>query len=159
MANDRQDAFRRHAGDRNLWAGRHLATQNDLAATFVATCVDFYLQPGGKFGFVLPYAALRARHWDPFRAGAWSLPPDAGRNRTPVDLSKDAWDMFAVSDPPFPQANSSVVFGSRLNTSDATAQVNARPLAGVLSAGNDEMVNSQNVVGRCETSVAMGTST
>ena len=55
MANDRQDTFRRHASDRKLSAGRHLATQNDLAATFVATSVDYYLQPGGKFGFVLPY--------------------------------------------------------------------------------------------------------
>lgn len=141
MADDRQDAFRRHAGDRNLWAGRHLATQNDLAATFVATCVDFYLQPGGKFGFVLPYAALRARHWALFRTGEWSLPPDAGRNRTPVDLSKDAWDMLAVSDPPFPQANSSVVFGSR----PRVVRRNTKPkaLSGVWALSNDEPVDTK----------------
>ena len=56
---ERQDTFRHHAGQRGLWAGQYLAPQNDLAATFVATCVDYYLKPGGKFGFVLPYAALR----------------------------------------------------------------------------------------------------
>ena len=55
MTSDRQDTFRRQATQRKLWAGRHLATQNDLAATFVATCVDYYLRTGGKFGFVLPY--------------------------------------------------------------------------------------------------------
>ncbi len=141
MAADRQDAFRRHAGDRNLWAGRHLATQNDLAATFVATCVDYYLQPGGKFGFVLPYAALRARHWEHFRTGEWSLPPDAGRNRTLADLSKDAWDMFAVSDPPFPQANSSVVFGAR----PRAIRQNTKPkaLASVLAVSNDDPVDTK----------------
>jgi hypothetical protein len=142
MAEDRQDTFRDRAGERNLWAGRHLATQNDLAATFVATCVDYYLRTGGKFGFVLPYAALRARHWAPFRTGEWSLPPDAGRIRALADLSQDAWDLFAVKAPPFPQANSAVVFGVRLDTSDATAQVRAKPLAGVLSAVNDETVNT-----------------
>jgi len=141
MAEDRQDAFRRHAGDRNLWAGRHLATQNDLAATFVATCVDFYLQPGGKFGFVLPYAALRARHWGLFRTGEWSLPPDAGRNRTPVDLSKDAWDMLAVSDPPFPQANSSVVFGTRPRV--VRRNTKAKALSGVWALSNGEPVDTK----------------
>ena len=114
MTNERQDAFRGQAQERKIWAGANLATQNDLAATFVATCVDFYLQPGGKFGFVLPYAALRARHWAPFRSAQWSLPERAGRQPTLADLSKDAWDFLNVNDPPFPQANSSVVFGTRL---------------------------------------------
>ena len=109
----RQGIFRQRAAERGLWAGAHLATQNDLAATFVATCVDYYLQTGGKFGFVLPYAALRARHWAPFRSGNWSLRQDAERG-THVDLSKDAWDFFRVNAPPFPQANSSVVFGGKV---------------------------------------------
>ncbi len=141
MADERQDAFRQHAGDRNLWAGRHLATQNDLAATFVATCVDFYLKPGGKFGFVLPYAALRARHWAPFRTGEWSLPPDAGRNPTLADLSKDAWDIFAVNAPPFPQANSSVVFGSRPRVVHRNTKPKA--LSGILAVTNDDPVNTK----------------
>ena len=87
MSSDRQDAFREHAQERNLWVGANLATQNDLAATFVATCVDYYLQTDGKFGFVLPYAALRARHWGPFRTGDWSLQQDVEQG-THVDLSK-----------------------------------------------------------------------
>ena len=124
----RQDTFREHAAERGLWAGAHLATQNDLAATFVATCVDFYLQTGGKFGFVLPYAALRARHWAAFRTGDWSLQQDAERG-THVDLSQDAWDFEAVNAPPFPQANSSVIFGTKVVANRQTP--NLKPLDGV----------------------------
>ena len=127
----RQGIFRQRAAERGLWAGAHLATQNDLAATFVATCVDYYLQTGGKFGFALPYAALRARHWAPFRAGDWSMRQDTERG-THVDLSKDAWDFFAVNAPPFPQANSSVVFGTKVRANRQNG--NIKPLAGIKEA-------------------------
>ena len=143
MSNDRQDTFRQHASDRKLWAGRHLATQNDLAATFVATCIDYYLTTGGKFGFVLPYAALRARHWEPFRTGNWSLPQDAGRQRTLADLSTSAWDFFDVNAPPFPQANSSVVYGSKIDAASSTTPSRPIPLADILEATNSEPVNTK----------------
>ena len=131
MDNDRQNAFRRHAAARGLWAGSHLATQNDLAATFVATCVDYYLQTGGKFGFVLPYAALRARHWEAFRTGDWSLRPDAERG-THADLSQDAWDFYGVNAPPFPQANSAAVFGVKTPANRQRSQ--RKPLDGISEA-------------------------
>ena len=135
MDNDRQNAFRRHAAARGLWAGAHLATQNDLAATFVATCVDYYLQTGGKFGFVLPYATLRARHWEPFRTGDWSLRSDAERG-TQVDLSQDAWDFYGVNAPPFPQANSAAVFGVKTPANRQRSQ--RKPLDGISEAvGSD----------------------
>ena len=134
----RQDAFHRNAAERDLWAGAHLATQNDLAATFVATCVDYYLQTGGKFGFVLPYAALRARHWEPFRAGNWSLRQDAERG-THVDLSTDAWDFYRVNAPPFSQANSSVVFGSKVRANRQNS--NIKPLTGIQEVVSAEPVN------------------
>ena len=137
---ERQDAFRHHAGQRGLWAGRYLAPQNDLAATFVATCVDYYLKPGGKFGFVLPYAALRGRHWGPFRTGDWSLPESAGRGRTLADLSPDAWNFFAGAVRPFPWANSSAVFGRKLDTTDPAAKVKPAPLSGMQRVGNTESV-------------------
>ena len=137
---ERQDAFRHHAGQRSVWAGSNLATQNDLAATFVATCVDYYLKPGGKFGFVLPYAALRARHWGPFRTGDWSLPESAGRGRTLADLSPDAWNFFAGAVRPFPWANSSAVFGRKMDTTDPAAKVKPTPLSGIQRVGNTESV-------------------
>ncbi len=132
MATDRQDEFRAHAVDRNVWAGSHLATQNDLAATFVATCVDYYLATGGAFAFVLPYAALRARHWAPFRAGDWTSTQNQARG-THVDLSHDAWDMSRVNAPPFPQAHSSVVFGKKASV-ESKPNGNIKPLGGVIEA-------------------------
>ena len=140
MAADRQDKFREQALLRGVWAGANLATQNDLAATFVATCVDYYLKPGGKFGFVLPYAALRARHWGPFRAGDWSLPEAAGRGRTYADLSPEAWNFFAGAVRPFPWANSSAVFGRKLDTDGNGAKVKPTPLAAMQQVGNTEAV-------------------
>ena len=137
---ERQDAFRQQAGQRGLWAGRYLAPQNDLAATFVATCVDYYLKPGGKFGFVLPYAALRGRHWEPFRSGDWSLPESAGRGRTYADLSPEAWNFYAGAVRPFPWANSSAVFGLKLDTANSEVKVKPTPLAGIQRVGNTEAV-------------------
>lgn len=131
MSSDRQDAFREHAQERNLWVGANLATQNDLAATFVATCVDYYLQTDGKFGFVLPYAALRTRHWVPFRTGDWSLQQDVEQG-THIDLSKDAWDFYGVNAQPFPQANSSVVFGRKVRADRQSPGL--KPLAGIQEA-------------------------
>ena len=123
MADDRQDALREHAQSRGIWAaGTGRAPQNDLAATFVATCVDYYLRTGGKFGFVLPYSALRARQWGAFRTGDWSLRHGAERG-THTDLSKEAWDLSGVNAPPFPQAQSSVVFGEKVRTDSQTPQV------------------------------------
>ena len=130
MDSDRQDALREHAQSRNVWSsGTGRAPQNDLAATFVATCVDYYLQTGGKFGFVLPYAALRARQWAPFRAGDWSLRQDAERG-TQVDLSADAWDLSGVNAPPFPQAQSAVVFGTKVRADSQSPAL--KPLGSAL---------------------------
>ena len=128
----RQDTFRRHAAARGLWAGAHLATQNDLAATFVATCVDYYLQTGGKFGFALPYAALRARHWEPFRTGDWSRRQDTEQGAH-ADLSRDAWDFYGVNAPPFPQAHSAAVFGTKAAANRQRPR--CKPLVNILAVG------------------------
>lgn len=152
MALNRQDKFREQARLRGVWAGGNLATQNDLAATFVATCVDYYLKPGGKFGFVLPYSALKAGHWEAFRAGQWSLlaePVRRGRRvltdrgRTLVDLSKEAWNFFAGQATPFPWANSSVIFGDRLDTTDAAREFQPVPLEGIQDVGNTGAIDSR----------------
>ena len=111
-----------------------------MAATFVSTCVDFYLKPGGKFGFVLPYAALRARQWAKFRTGEWSLPESSGREPTRADLSQDAWDFMSLHLPPFPQANSSVIFGTRVDTADRRRAA-AVPLSNIQQITNAEPVN------------------
>lgn len=130
MDADRQDVFRRHAAERSLWEGANLATQNDIAATFVAACVDYYLQRDGKFGFVLPYAALRARHWQKFRSGNWSS-AKMSEAVCHVDLSAAAWDLSAVNDPPFKgSAHASVIFGKRVRPGSAQ-KPNIKPLGRV----------------------------
>ena len=141
MTVERQDAFRQQAQDRKLWASANLATQNDIAATFAATCVDYYLKPDGKFGFVLPYAALEARHWEAFRSGVWSLPETSGRQPTLIDLSKGGWDLMGLNSPPFPQANSSVIFGTKLGAGRRRLQLQAVPLSGIQEISNSERVN------------------
>ena len=125
----RQGIFRQRAQERGVWSsGTGRAPQNDLAATFVATCVDYYLQRGGKFGFVLPYAALRARQWEHFRSGQWPMRTGVER-ATHVDLSQAAWDLSGVNAQPFPQAQSSVVFGTKVRPDEQTP--NLKPMADI----------------------------
>ena len=133
MTSERQDKLRAHAIDRNVWAPAKNAPNNDLAATFVATCVDEYLAPGGRFGFVMPYAMLRGRQWEPFRTGEWSsLTTDTA---TKADLSSPAWDMTQINEPPFPHVHSSVVFGTKVDSK--TGAKSAQPLKSILRASGD----------------------
>lgn len=130
MESDRQDELRTHAMDRNVWAPAKNAPNNDLAATFVATCVDEYLVPGGRFGFVMPYAMLRGRQWEPFRTGEWSSV--ASDSTAKADLSEPAWDMTDINEPPFPHVHSSVLFGTKLDAGKHAKS--ARPLKSILRA-------------------------
>ena len=135
MTSDRQDELSAHAKDRNLWATAKNAPNNDLAATFVATCVDEYLAPGGRFGFVMPYATLRAGQWEPFRTGKWSS--RSSDRATKADLSSPAWDLTKINEPPFPHVHSSVVFGNRVDTTTQTKS--AQPLRSILRASGSEV--------------------
>ena len=135
MTSDRQDELSAHAKDRNLWATAKNAPNNDLAATFVATCVDEYLAPGGRFGFVMPYATLRAGQWEPFRTGKWSS--RSSDRATKADLSSPAWDLTKINEPPFPHVHSSVVFGNRVDTTTQTKS--AQPLRSILRANGSEV--------------------
>lgn len=133
MASDRRAKLRANAIDRAVWAPDENAPNNDLAATFVATCVDEYLAQGGRFGFVMPYATLRGGQWAPFRTGAWSS--RSSESTTLADLSALAWDMTQINEPPFPHVHSSVLFGTKVDTTEQTAT--ARPLTSNLRAKGD----------------------
>lgn len=91
MGYDRQSELREHASNRGVWAGGKLAAQNDLASLFVATSVDLYLSNKCKFGFVLPYSALQARQWQPFREGKWDHKP------TGQTISADLYEAWNLS--------------------------------------------------------------
>lgn len=129
MPKEMQTLFRRRAMERHLWAGGKVATQQDLSAYFVARSIELYLKPHGRFGFVMPLAALSRIAYEGFRKGYFS------------SLSEDCvigfdtpWDLDAVKPDPFP-VPSSVVFGERLAAKKESARI---PLPGkhVVVAGH-----------------------
>ena len=101
-----QAAFKELSDTRNLWAGAAVATHQDLSGLFVVRCIERYLRTGGRFGFVMPLAALSRRQFAGFRAG---------RFRAKVAFSQP-WDLHAVK-PSFFPVPASVVFGERADIS------------------------------------------
>jgi SAM-dependent methyltransferase len=67
-----QREFRTLSAERGLWAGRKVATHQDLSALFVVRAVEQYLRVGGRFGFVMPEAVLSRLAYAGFRSGDWS---------------------------------------------------------------------------------------
>ncbi|MBR0653930.1 N-6 DNA methylase [Roseomonas arctica] len=64
-----KDRVREGLGEYGLWVGGNLATQQDMFALFWARGAERYLKPGGRIGFVLPYAVLNAKVFAGLRAG------------------------------------------------------------------------------------------
>ena len=95
--------------ERGIWAGgaRGRSTQQNLSAYFVARSVKLYLHIGGRFGFVMPRAALSRQTYSGFRTG----------NYTSVGASTfvafdQSWDLLDVEPQPFP-VPAGVTFGER----------------------------------------------
>ena len=117
MPKEMQELFRTRAMERHLWAGGKVATQQDLSAYFVARSIELYLKPHGRFGFVMPFAALSRIAYEGFRKGYFS-----SQSEDCVIGFDTPWDLDAVKPDPFP-VPSSVVFGDRLAHKES-----ARPL-------------------------------
>lgn len=103
-----QASFRDLSDKRNLWAGATVATHQDLSALFVVRSIELYLKQNGRFGFVMPLAALSRRQFAGFRAG---------RCRVNIAFGQP-WDLHAVK-PSFFPVPACVVFGSRSDNSVA----------------------------------------
>jgi hypothetical protein len=88
---------------RGLWVGGVLATQQDLCALFMARAIELYLKPGGRIGFVLPYAALNRPAFAGLRAGNFV-------NAT-LEIT-EAWSFDELVKPLFP-VPASVLIGYR----------------------------------------------
>jgi SAM-dependent methyltransferase len=67
-----QETYRKLAGERGLWTGRTVATNQDLSDLFVVRAVEQYLATGGVFSFVMPFGVLSRRQFAGFRTGEWS---------------------------------------------------------------------------------------
>jgi len=107
MTSDMQQTFRAMSESRGLWHGAEVATQQDLSALFVTRAVQLYLRDGGRFGFVMPNAAVDRGQYAGFRSGNY---PDAGE---PTQIAFDTpWDLRRIRPHFFPRA-ASVVFGTR----------------------------------------------
>jgi hypothetical protein len=111
--------YERRARERHLWAGgaRGRSTQQDLSAYFVARSIELYLRVDGRFGFVMPLAALSRQTYSGFRDGDFSSVAE-----TCAVAFDTPWDLDAVRPGPFP-VPSSVVLGERAISSSDHSRV------------------------------------
>ncbi len=107
MTATQQAAFRDMSTKRGLWAGATVATNQDLSALFVARCIELYLRPGGRFGYVMPWATISLRQYAGFRTGYYPVPSE------PVSITFERpWDLHKIK-PSFFPLPASVIFGWR----------------------------------------------
>jgi hypothetical protein len=108
MTSEMQREFQRLSQERGLWAGAAVATNQDLSALFILRVVERYLRVGGRFGFVMPWSALRGQQFAGLRKGRYELAHD---KKFSVAFG-EAWDLHAVK-PPFFPVPACVLFGER----------------------------------------------
>lgn len=115
MSPEMQDSFRKLSTNRNLWAGKKVATHQDLSSLFVARVMQLYLTSGGRFGFVMPSSVLDREHYEGFRQGDYADPHE------PLGAEFDEpWDLSRLRPHFFPRA-ASVVFGKRVDSEERAA--------------------------------------
>ena len=96
-----------------IWAGGHLATQQDVASLFYARSVDLYLRDGGAIGMVMPNSALQGKQHRKWLTGVWRA---RDKSRTlHVDFShENPWDLAGLNPNNFFPNVSSVIFAKRV---------------------------------------------
>lgn len=114
MTPEMQREFRVLSEERGLWAGAAVATNQDLSALFVLRAIERYLKAGGRFGFLVPLAALSRRQFAGFRTGRFEL-----RNASLSIRFAEPWDLHAVK-PTFFPVPACAVFGTRVDGERAT---------------------------------------
>jgi len=109
MPDAMQETFEVRSKARRIWVGgaRGMSSGQDLSAYFVVRSVELYLRVGGRFAFVMPFAALSRKTYAGFREGSFSSPTDLC-----TVVFDTPWDLSPVQPSPFP-VPSSVVFGTR----------------------------------------------
>lgn len=107
MTAEMQITFREMSEARGLWAGGELSTHQDLSGLFAVRACELYLKIGGKFGLVLPNAAIDREHYAGFRSGYYG--DSSGNAAIAFD---EPWDLRRIRPHFFPRA-ASVVFGTR----------------------------------------------
>ena len=143
MPTPMQAIFEIRERERGLWAGgaRGRTTQQDLSAYFVARSIELYLRVGGRFGFVMPLAALSRQTYAGFRTADFS-----SKAETCAVAFKTPWDLDRVTPAPFP-VPSSVVLGSRVSSSHHTERVSL-PISRLVAAGRVDESEGPNAAAR-----------
>jgi SAM-dependent methyltransferase len=141
MPADMQTRFRQLCGERGLWAGAEVATQQDLSALFAARTIQQYLKDGGRFAFVMPNAVLDRDYYAGFRTGSW---PEAGE---PTHVAfGGSWDLRRLRPHFFPRG-AAVVFGTRTTTATPLPQHTER-WTGRLPRRADTWASVETAIGR-----------
>jgi SAM-dependent methyltransferase len=114
MTGRQQVTFKRMCEERGLWSGGGAAPNQDLSGLFVARCIERYLQPEGRFGFVMPRAVLprpgqdARRPHSGFRKGVY---PIKSGGTVKVAFTR-TWDLKDIR-PSFFPLKACVVLGCR----------------------------------------------
>lgn len=135
MPEDMQVVFRSLSEDRGLWADAKFSPHQDLSALFVVRACELYLRKGGKFGMVMPNAALDREHYAGFRTGTYSH----GVGEIRIQFS-EPWDLRRIRPHFFPRA-SCVAFGKRPRAPKAEDTL-AMPDHGEIWRGKLEWINA-----------------
>ena len=128
-----------------IWAGRHYATQQDVAGLFFARSVDLYLKDGGLIGFVLPHSAIQGGQYSKWRSGRWRARKTGPSVQVDFTL-KPAWDLEQLKPNSFFPLPASVVFARKLSQ-----DVPGKPLGGTIerwrgSAGANDVRREQDSI-------------
>ncbi|MBY3188789.1 SAM-dependent DNA methyltransferase [Rhizobium laguerreae] len=107
MTPDMQATFKSMSESRGLWAGGELSTHQDLSGLFAVRACELYLKTGGKFGLVMPNAAVDREHYASFRSGHYG-----GKSGDLAVAFGSPWDLRKIRPHFFPRA-ACVVFGVR----------------------------------------------
>ncbi len=102
MSTAMQKRFKEECGNRGLWAGGKVATQQDLSGYFFSRCVELYLRDGGKIAFVMPYAAMNRAQFAGFRTGKWPIKVQRRVQGIVECRFEDAWTFDENVQPLFP---------------------------------------------------------
>ena len=121
MTDVQKKSFRTMSIERNLWSSAALATSQDLAALFVVRCVELYLRSSGRFGYVMPHAALTLDHYRGFRSGSYPVQAEH------VQIAfEEPWDLHRIK-PSFFTQSVCAIFGRRATSDDGARKLDQTP--------------------------------
>ncbi|MCA1545022.1 N-6 DNA methylase [Bradyrhizobium sp. NBAIM32] len=147
MPTEMQLAFKDMSQKRGLWHGAAVATNQDLSGLFVARTIQLYLCVNGRFGFVLPEAALSRRQYQGFRTGVYNSA------REPVTVAfEQPWSLHGIK-PAFFPVPACAIFGTRTEKLATPLVEPAELWQGRLPSVNASWVEAESTISRSTASL------